>query len=590
MLHLNPKSQDNPSGKARSSLISSTAQVFKYIRRQNKLKVIRIIFLMAIAGLLELLTIASLIPLISILLERDDSKQSLLSDFTFAATLFSDLVAVGIFFFIIAVLAGILRIYCLSKSSLIAASISSDLSSSLLLAKLNSDYETYISEVIPETISSLTFNCERIMFYYFIPILGLLSSGLVALFILIGMLIVDANFTIATALSSMLVYGVVSLVSRKRLKLYGIQQSSLSRDVNRIASDALNTYRDIQLSNSSEYVVKEYREVTSALREIQAKILFFLSAPKLSIETFTLLFIAAFVVFTGVNSSFYQQIPYFAAVLLGMMKILPLVQKLYDGWAQPSTALASVEDLIKDLEITDQYNYSIHCRRLVLSEVFELRNVDYSYPGNDLKVINNLSLRIPRGSVVGIKGASGVGKSTLADLCMGFICPSAGSILIDGKTIDASSFYSDDLVSWRTSVEHVPQSVFVTKSSIKENILLGLSGQERDELSFERFSRCMFATCLEDFIGSSDFTSALSLSGGQRQRLGIARALYRDPDFLVLDECTSALDDRTEDMLLKRLLNGSMNQTVLLISHRSAPFRYCDFVYELSKDRLELIN
>ena len=188
----------------------------------------------------------------------------------------------------------------------------------------------------------------------------------------------------------------------------------------------------------------------------------------------------------------------------------------------------------------------------------------------------NLNLQIPIGCSVGLIGTTGAGKTTLVDVFLGLLRPTKGAIIRDGEVI-----CDNQLPSWQSLLGYVPQDIFLTDSTILENIALGVP---YDEIDTDHVESCSRMAHLHDFILNelpmkyltSVGERGVRLSGGQRQRIGIARALYHNPEILVFDEATSALDLVTERAVLKAVNDLVPQKTIILITHRLSTVKNCD--------------
>ena len=198
--------------------------------------------------------------------------------------------------------------------------------------------------------------------------------------------------------------------------------------------------------------------------------------------------------------------------------------------------------------------------------------------------LNNINFKIKKGARIAIIGPTGSGKSTVADLIMGLLQPSEGSILIDGKFL-SKKYYK----FWRNSIAHVPQDVYLVDASFTENIAFGV-----DVIDMERVIWASEKAQISDFIneckeGYKTFVGekGVSLSGGQKQRIAIARALYKKSSILVFDEATSALDDNTEMSVVSSIESLGRDITTITIAHRLSTVAKCDWVYKLNNGILE---
>ena len=219
-----------------------------------------------------------------------------------------------------------------------------------------------------------------------------------------------------------------------------------------------------------------------------------------------------------------------------------------------------------------------------MGQSFSAEDVCFRYPGSDSDALLNVSVAISKGTTVGFVGTSGSGKSTLIDVLLGLLKPNAGSVRVDGKDIQ------EQMQAWQCQIGYVPQTIFLTDESLRENIAFGIPLNSIDD---QAVRRALDAAQLADFVANLPAgldtlvgERGVRLSGGQRQRIGIARALYNDAQILVLDEATSALDTDTEAevMLAIQALHGQ--KTILMVAHRLSTVRHCDCIYRLERGRI----
>lgn len=211
----------------------------------------------------------------------------------------------------------------------------------------------------------------------------------------------------------------------------------------------------------------------------------------------------------------------------------------------------------------------------------QVSDVTYAYPEASGFALNNVSVVIRLGELVGFIGPSGCGKSTLVDVVLGLLTPDAGKVLIDGTDIQTN------LRAWQDQIGYVPQSVYLTDDTLRRNVAFGLPDDQIDDAAVRRAIR---AAQLEDFVASQPKgletmvgERGVRLSGGEHQRIGIARALYHDPAVLVLDEATSALDTATERGVMEAVMALRGSKTVLIVAHRFSTVEHCDRIYRLEQ-------
>jgi ATP-binding cassette, subfamily B, bacterial PglK len=218
----------------------------------------------------------------------------------------------------------------------------------------------------------------------------------------------------------------------------------------------------------------------------------------------------------------------------------------------------------------------------------ELRNVVFRYRGASHPAINEVSLTITSGEIIGLTGTSGAGKTTVVDIILGLFDRQKGEILYNGNPL------SEHLRDWRSSVAYLPQEIFLLDASLKENVALGIAREYIDEnrinTALQQASLSDLVTELPQGIETLIGERGIRLSGGQRQRVALARALYHQRDVLIMDEATSALDYETEQEIVEQIRKLKGQKTIIVIAHRLATLRYCDRIYVLKNGCVTSIN
>jgi ABC-type bacteriocin/lantibiotic exporter with double-glycine peptidase domain len=207
----------------------------------------------------------------------------------------------------------------------------------------------------------------------------------------------------------------------------------------------------------------------------------------------------------------------------------------------------------------------------------ELNDINFKYPERNEYTLKNINLRIKKNTSIGIIGKTGCGKSTLIKLIMGLLKPNSGNILSNKKDIHK------DVRSWFNNISYIPQNIFLADDTIKNNIAFGT---ENNLIDLDRVKYSIKLAGLEKFI--KDLPNGLEtrvgdggfkISGGQVQRIGIARALYKEPNIFILDEATSSLDQKTEDEIINDFFKFNKNKLTIMVSHRLSSLKFCDEVF-----------
>ena len=265
-------------------------------------------------------------------------------------------------------------------------------------------------------------------------------------------------------------------------------------------------------------------------------------------------------------------------------RLMPSVNRVLISLQTVRFATPVVDTLYSEFRLLSEGVVPRRVGTLRFASAVELHDLTFKYPGASSPALRGISLTVRKGESVGFIGTTGAGKSTLVDIILGLLTPDSGSLTIDGEDAQAN------LRDWQGQIGYVPQSIYLTDDTLKRNVAFGLANEQIDEQAVLRAVR---AAQLEQLI--ADLPSGLDtvvgergirLSGGQRQRIGIARALYHDPQVLVLDEATSSLDTATERGVMRAVHALQGEKTVLIVAHRMSTVEHCDRLYRLESGRV----
>ena len=300
-------------------------------------------------------------------------------------------------------------------------------------------------------------------------------------------------------------------------------------------------------------------------------------------EYITLLCLAALIFFFNESrDQVVSALTVLAALGLGAQKMLPLVNRIHSA----ITRMKGVQGVVIDsLNILDKSKKKIDkdlfSEKIFLKKSIKLKNICFSYDKKNKFILKNINLEIKKGSKVGIKGATGSGKSTLGNIIIGLLDPTEGQLFIDDILISSQNKFA-----WQKNVSLIPQNVFMDDSTIAENIAIGI---ESKDINLEKVKNAAKQAHIHDFIVSTTDQynekvgeRGIRLSGGQRQRIGIARALYREAKIILFDEATNQLDTDTESLIMKSISNLDKEVTVLFIAHRLSTLENCDQIIDLT--------
>ena len=540
-----------------------------------------LLLVMFASGAAELLSLGAVIPFLVILSDPDTLlQQPFIQDLSgnFGVTKASQLlVPVTVGFASAAVLAALIRLTNVWLNGRLAAAVGSDLSCEAYRRTLYQPYEVHISrnsaEVITGTISQIALTVAGLN-----ALLQIITSFVVSVGLLVGLLIINTQSALAAIVLFGSAYWVLAIISRRELISNGRKIADATRNQLKALQEGLGAFRDVYLDGSQPMYLQIYRQADRPQRRLEAKNVFLSIFPRYAIEALGMVAIAllgGLLVFNQSNDK--QVIPLLGALALGAQRLLPALQQAYSGWALLKGYTVAMQDVLAMLE--QQVPLTVRVEEpLQLKDSICLENVNFCYSSGQSNILNKINLRIHKGERIGLIGTTGCGKSTLVDLLMETLTPSKGHLLIDGVDIHLPE-NQRLLMAWRSSIAHVPQSIYLADSSIAENIAFGVRAQDID---FNRVYTAAKQAQIASFIeschdGYDTFVGerGIRLSGGQRQRIGIARALYKKSSMLVLDEATSALDSLTEESIMSTMDGLAEDLTVIMIAHRMSSIRRC---------------
>jgi len=387
------------------------------------------------------------------------------------------------------------------------------------------------------------------------------------------------------ALIALALVGILFLIMTQfldHLRRLGRKIPKANSRVTSLATELINGIRTVIISGTQDHEANRFRKATDEVRRLSIE---------LGTKTDMIGPISNIVSSTALIGIVIVAVKYFvlpgamsAAMLItflfALFRLLPIVQSLNGlrgTWAWQRGSLENVADFLADTDKPYLPDGSVPLTSF--EDAIELQNVWFAYQRSEM-VLKDISLTIQRGQTVAFVGATGAGKSTLADVIARLYDPTRGRILLDGHDLREYS-----LDSLRNAVAVVSQDTFLFNRSVKYNMAYGLENVTDDDLRWaaEQANALEFIEALEDGFETQLGDRGTRLSGGQRQRIAIARALLRDPKILILDEATSALDSVTEKLVQQALERLMASRTVIAIAHRLSTIEHADNVIVLEE-------
>ena len=556
---------------------------------KRKRQVILIFILSIFSSLSESISIVLLIPFISVFISPDMYLFNSLFQNIFDYLNISDqkdvFLFVSILFISTVAMSGVIRVMYIKASNNLTEKITSDFRIKIFNFLINQDYSYYFKHGTNEIMSSLTQKTGSFTVIVFAT-MNIINAILILIAIICVLTINEPFYTMIIILVISLFFAVIYKIKSRAVLKKG-QNVNLNQNI--IVDTFENTVgylQEVLVYNLKNFFLLTLKKVSTEIANSSSEIRTIEMTPKIYLETFIIIFVVLLVYFLNLTDrSLLLNISHLAVLAYGAQKCLPLVNSLYNLSIRFK---ASTPTVLSFLEILDKKKEPYSTTENEGSEILKfdkeinLKKIFFQYNKTLPPVLNNLNLIIKKGEKIAIKGKTGTGKSTLINLILGLIEPTQGKILIDGIEIN-----STNKKNWQKNIAIVPQTIFLNNASILENIALG---ENFNEINFEKVKNSAKISCISEFIESLPNKykekvgeKGIRLSGGQKQRIGLARALYRNPNVLVLDEASNALDLKTENQVMEELTSLSKKVTIIMISHSDHSLKFFDRIFNLDK-------
>jgi ATP-binding cassette subfamily C protein len=349
--------------------------------------------------------------------------------------------------------------------------------------------------------------------------------------------------------------------------------------------EGLNGIKELKVMDRWKLFCVNFAKDSLKLGNIRRDLQIMNQAPRLTLEVIMMMcFISVIVWLLWQNHAIGKDIlPTIALFGAATFRLAPSVTKVISGFNQLEYSRILQNTICVDLIQAKSKNMKLEFDEIItdpkseLKHSIKLQQVSYRYQGSEHDAVRGISVEIPKGASVGLVGHSGSGKSTLIDIILGLLPPDNGIVSFDGRDIQ------QHMTEWKKCIGYVPQDIFLCDDTLRRNIAFGIPDQLIDEESVLKVVQISqlesVVEQLPDGLDTIIGERGVRLSGGERQRIAIARALYNDPDVLLMDEATSALDGETESEITKAIEKLKGNKTMIIIAHRLSTIKECDCVY-----------
>lgn len=561
-------------------MISSYINIIKIIKKKDlKIKLFLIIILALIQALLETAMILSLPLILKTLIFRESTVIKFF-DFSLDLNDFNpfDLAIIFITFLICKNI--FILIYNFLSARYIAR-IQSYINTNIFSAHLSKNYENFIKTNSSEYIKNITHDSNNYINFSISPLITLIAELLILLTIFITLMIINIKLTILFLLSSGFLFITYNFFTKNILLEAGKSNQSKQGNLVKYIKESYSSFKEIYLYNLQSNFIINVKKICDQIVLGISKNIFYGNLPRILIESFFIIFIIlSLLLMLSYTKS--DLIITFGTFGFAAIRLIPSLSKIFVSISSIKFGNSSCEILYK-IMLSKQLKSEEVNENVQYDDSLKLVNVSHKY-GEKL-VLKNINLDISSKDFVAITGDSGSGKTTLLNIILGLITPTSGKVISNNFSV------KDSPGIWQTNLGYVPQSINLIDDNIYKNIALGKDESLIDKEKIDFLLKSLSILDLSKNINEKEFNigeNSSKISGGQNQRIGIAKALYRDPKILVLDEFTSALDNKNQEKIFKII--KELNITVIMVTHRLDNFIYCNKVYQLQNKSLQQIK
>ena len=543
--------------------------------------------LITIASILEMTSLAIIVPIINSFLEIKTTTKEI--DFLWFAGFFDinnlTLLNFLIFFLIFFIVKSIFSIFVSWKHYNFVINFIKELSFNLYSKYLSQNYKSYKSKNSSELLRNIL---KEIDFFYLYlqSFIQIILESIILLGIVFFLLYLLLKPTLLIIISSFIFASFYYFLIKKKINFWGESRQNAEKDRIRFMQEGFSSIKEINFFNRNNFFTNRFKIKNDEFYNLYFNFNFFNTLPRFIFELFTVVIIAlTFIFLLYIGKPNEEIIKILAIFFVASFRIIPSIYRIVAGLQNLRYTNIALETIYADINKIGIKKISGDGSKLNFKNKVNLKIAEYTHTKNNSFKLKNIDLEIHKNQKIGIIGRSGSGKSTIIDMFSGIITDKEIKLSVDDSNINDEKKYAD----WQRLIGLIPQNISVLNETFRQNILFGLSEKiisDKDIINTIKISNLTnLLARLPKGIDQIISEKGSNLSGGEIQRIGIARALIFNPEILIFDEATSALDTFTENEILKDI-NSLPNKTILMISHRMNTLKYCDKIYLVDNGKI----
>ena len=572
-------------------LLHLTFRLWRHLNSRRQQQLALLLAIMIMASISEVVSIGLVLPFLGALMspERMFAHHMLqpaikLLNLTEAKQLLLPLTLLFIFAALFSSATRLMLLWCQTR---LGHGIGADFSYKIYKNTLYQPYYVHIARSSSRVVSAITGKITDVVQNSLLPILMIISSGLILIFVMGALIAIDPLVALAAFGGFSVIYGLIIVGTKNRIAHNSQRINRESDQVIKTLQEGLGGIRDILVDGAQATFCEIYQKADYQLRRSIANINIISWSPRFLVESLGMILIGIIAyLLADRKQGIATAIPVLGALALGAQRMLPLLQQIYSGFSGMRGSRSSLQDVMTLLDQPVAEKAKVQQPiAITFKKSIQLNKVGFRYQERESWALRDINVKIEKGSQIGFIGTTGSGKSTLLDIVMGLLNPTEGTLTVDGVPITVENHRS-----WQAHIAHVPQAIFLADSTIAANIAFGIPPEKIDvERVRHAAEQAQIAETIETWSkGYNTIVGerGIQLSGGQRQRIGIARALYKKAEVIILDEATSALDTKTENDIMQSINKLNKSLTIIIVAHRISTLQNCSKIVELENGQI----
>ena len=553
-------------------------KIAKQISKNSRSGLYLFFFFTTIATILEIFSIGIILPLIQSLMNGNENFSLIIKETKYFELPITNVFYIFVFLFIIKNIYLVFYYWWISKFTWNIYSISSKY---LLKKYLSNSFVFFKKNEASQLVQNVFIETKNFTAAFSSLLIIIFES-----FVLVSIVFLLFSIEFKITMLTLFIFSIIMLAYHKlfsqTFNKWGSQRLESSTQALKTLNEIFSGIKTIKIFNVEKVFNKMFANYINRFSSVATKHSAFINYPKIVLEmsAITIIF-SSLIIINNSNLDLESIIPFFGVFIAGAFRLLPSVNKLMMSFNNISFHKTSINMMIKEYDKSEIAIDKTIYKNIIFEKEIKIEDLSFSHNQKDV-IYDKENITINKFDFIGIYGESGSGKTTLVDIIIGLYKPNKGKLIVDGKEISTS----EEIKGWQKKIAYVPQSTFLFNGSIENNVSFEFN---KDLIDTKKVVQSLESSQLEKFVNEKEKFNYIidegggNLSVGEKQRIGIARALYKNPELIILDEPTSALDSDTAKNLIKFFGELRKRRTLIIISHDLNTLQFCNKIYEIKQ-------